>query len=30
MGARDGKPKTDIVMKSVTIRREPAGTAPKK
>jgi cyclophilin family peptidyl-prolyl cis-trans isomerase len=30
MGARDGKPKVDIVMKSVTIRREPAGTAPKK
>jgi cyclophilin family peptidyl-prolyl cis-trans isomerase len=30
MGARDGKPKVDIVMKSVTIRREPAGGSPKK
>ena len=30
MGARDGKPKVDIVMKSVAIRREPAGTSPKK
>ena len=30
MGARDGKPKEDIVMKSVTVRREPVVAAPKK
>ena len=30
MGARDGKPKVDIVMKSVTVRREPIVAAPKK
>ncbi|HSQ74557.1 MAG TPA: peptidylprolyl isomerase [Bacteroidota bacterium] len=30
MGARDGKPKVDIVMKTVTVRREPVVAAPKK
>ena len=30
MGARDGKPKVDVVMKSVTIRREPFAAPVKK
>ncbi len=30
MGARDGKPKVDVVMKTVTIRREPASEPAKK